>query len=263
MLKALLQNAQRGLYATIGKRLQNLRSTGDDLDRLAILHGSDKRDRPLYTYRYQQHFAPLRRKKLNLLEIGVGGYKDPKAGGNSLRMWKDYFPNSQIHGLDMYDKRAMEEPRIRVHQGNQTDEKCLLEIYRQMGSLDIVIDDGSHFSEHVIFTFNALFPLLSENGIYAIEDTQASYWKFAGGDGENLQNPLTLMNFFKGLADGLNYQEIPRQNYQPTLLEQTVVAIHFYHNLIFVQKGRNEERSNKADFVARLAAEAAHKQRVT
>src|SRR5579862_9147713 len=111
MLKALLQNAQRGLYATIGKRLQNLHSTGDDLDRLAILHGSDKRDRPLYTYRYQQHFAPLRREKLNILEIGVGGYKDPKAGGNSLRMWKDYFPNSQIHGLDMYDKRAMEEPR--------------------------------------------------------------------------------------------------------------------------------------------------------
>ncbi len=254
MLKTLLRHARQGLSAAFGHRLQKLMYAGD-LERLAILHGSDKRDRHFYTSHYRKHFAPLRKKKLNILEIGVGGYKDPKAGGNSLRMWKDYFPNSTIHGLDLYDKSALEERRIKIHKGSQFDGDCLLEICNKMGSLDIVIDDGSHYSEHVIFTFNLLFPLLDENGIYVVEDTQTSYWKFAGGDSENLRNPSTLMNFFKDLVDGLNYQEIPRQNYQPTLLDQTVVAVHFYHNLIFVQKGRNEERSNKAEFVARLAAE--------
>ena len=200
---------------------------------------------------------------MNILEIGIGGYKDPAVGGNSLRMWKDYFPNSTIHGLDLYDKSALAQERIRIHKGNQTDRDCLLEIYNEMGSLDIVIDDGSHFSEHVIFTFNVLFPLLDENGLYVIEDTQTSYWKFAGGDCENLRNPSTLMNFFKDLADGINYQEIPRQNYQPTPMDRTVVAVHFYHNLIFVEKGRNAERSDKPDFVARLAAESAAAPRVS
>jgi len=171
-------------------------------------------------------------------------------------MWKACFPNSTIHGLDLYNKSALEEDRIRIYKGSQFDRNSLLDTYRKMGSVDIVIDDGSHFSEHVIFSFKVLFPLLSENGIYVIEDTQTSYWKFAGGDSEDLRNPSTLMNFFKDLADGLNYQEVPRQGYEPTVFDQTVVGVHFYHNLIFVQKGRNDERSNKADFVARLTAES-------
>ncbi len=124
-------------------------------------------------------------------------------------MWKACFPNSTIHGLDLYNKSALEEDRIRIYKGSQFDRDSLLDTYRKMGSVDIVIDDGSHFSEHVIFSFKVLFPLLSENGIYVIEDTQTSYWKFAGGDSEDLRNPSTLMNFFKDLADGLNYQEVP------------------------------------------------------
>lgn len=257
MLKEVLRHAWQRLFAASARRLKNP-TDGGDLERLAILHHSDKLDSPSYILHYQQHFAGLRKKKLNILEIGVGGYNDNKAGGNSLRMWKDYLPNSTIHGLDMYDKSALAEKRIKLHKGSQFDRDCLLKIYQEMGSIDIVIDDGSHYSEHVIFSFKILFPLLAGNGLYVVEDTQASYWKFAGGDGADLKNPSTLMNFFKDLVDGLNYQEVPRLNYQPTPLDQTVVAVHFYHNLIVIQKGHNEERSNKADFVARLAAEAAN-----
>src|SRR3989338_11469524 len=45
-----------------------------------------------YAQHYARHFAPLRFKKLNILEIGVGGDSDSKNGGESLRMWKAYFP---------------------------------------------------------------------------------------------------------------------------------------------------------------------------
>ena len=256
MLKEVLRHAWQRLSAAFARPRQDLTDDGE-LERLAILHHSDKLDSPSYILHYEQHFAGLRKKKLNILEIGIGGYKDPRGGGNSLRMWKDYFPHSTIHGLDLYDKSALAQERIRIHKGSQFDRDCLLKIHQQMGSIDIVIDDGSHYSEHVIFTFKILFPLLAENGLYVVEDIQTSYWKFAGGDSTDLRNPATLMNFFKDLADGLNYQEVPRQNYQPTLLDQTVVAVHFYHNLIVVQKGHNETRSNKADFIARLTAEAA------
>ncbi|HEX3172482.1 MAG TPA: hypothetical protein VHQ88_17990 [Burkholderiales bacterium] len=256
MLKAVLCRAWLTVSAAFARPPQNT-GAADDLERLAVLHGSDKRDRPSYTAHYQRHFAPLRNKKLNILEIGVGGYDDNRAGGNSLRMWKDYFPHSAIHGLDIYDKSALTEARITLHKGSQFDRACLEKIYAEMGTPDIVIDDGSHHSEHVIFTFKILFPLLAEHGLYVIEDTQTSYWPFAGGDGADLRNPATLMNYFKDLADGLNYQEVPRLNYQPTLFDRTIVAVHFYHNLIVVQKGHNEERSNKAEFVARMAAESA------
>src|SRR4051812_10712004 len=68
-----------------------------NLSSLAILHGSDKYGGHFYTPHYQQHFAPLRRRKINLLEIGIGGYSEPANGGASLRMWKSYFSRANIH----------------------------------------------------------------------------------------------------------------------------------------------------------------------
>lgn len=53
------------------------------------------------------------------------------------------------------------------------------------------------------------------------------------------------MNFFKALTDCLNFAEIPRTDYEPTSFDKTIVAIHFYHNLVFIEKGRNDEGSNK------------------
>jgi hypothetical protein len=36
-----------------------------------------------------------------MLEIGVGGYDSPISGGESLRMWKTYFPFAKIFALDI------------------------------------------------------------------------------------------------------------------------------------------------------------------
>jgi len=109
-----------------------------------------------------------------------------------------------------------------------------------------MIDDGSHLNEHVITSFRTLFPLLAEDGIYVIEDTQTSYWPKFGGDSYNLNNANTIMNFLKTLTDGLNYEEIARKDYPPSYFDQNIVSLHFYHNLVFIYKGRNEEGSNSA-----------------
>ncbi len=52
------------------------------------------------------------------------------------------------------------------------------------------------------------------------------------------------MNFFKGLADSLNYEEIIRPGYIPTYFDKNIVFMHFYHNLIFIYKGKNNEGSH-------------------
>jgi len=93
-----------------------------------------------------------------ILEIGVGGYGDHEAGGNSLRMWKAYFPHSQIFGLDLYDKRQHEESRIRIFQGDQGSAAVLRRVAASIGPLDIIIDDGSHLNHQLIRKFSALFP---------------------------------------------------------------------------------------------------------
>ena len=86
----------------------------DDLTNLASHYGTDKWGIHRYTPHYQQHFSHLRLNKLNLLEIGVGGYEDPNQGGESLRMWKHYFPNGKIDSIDIFDKSALQEERIKI-----------------------------------------------------------------------------------------------------------------------------------------------------
>lgn len=227
--------------------VNNIRSIGlsDDLDRLGEIYESDKTGRHFYTQHYQLHFNRFRNSEIKLLEIGVGGYENPKLGGNSLRMWKKYFPLGKIYSIDIYDKSSLQENRIKIFKGSQIDKDFLESVTQETGGLDIIIDDGSHINEHVIETFRLLFPKLNDGGIYVVEDTQTSYWPYYyGGDSYNFEKPDTIMNYFKKLTDCLNYKEFRNPSYQPTYYDMNIISIHFYHNLIFIYKGKNEEESS-------------------
>jgi hypothetical protein len=148
----------------------------DDLNRLALLFGTDKWGSHWYTPHYERYFQPLKHKSLNMLEIGVGGYENTDKGAGSLRMWKAYFRKNRIVGIDICDKTHFSEHRIDIRQCDQTDSEALLRLSNEYGGFDIIVDDGSHLNEHVIKTFHLLFPLLRQNGIYVVEDTQTAYW---------------------------------------------------------------------------------------
>ena len=219
-----------------------------DLNRLALSFGTDKWGRHWYTQHYQRCFQSLRKKQLNLLEIGVGGYENSEDGAESLRMWKTYFRNAQIVGLDICDKTHFREPRIDIRQGDQTDADALRKLSAEYNGFDIIIDDGSHLNEHIVKTFHILFPLLRPNGIYTIEDIQTSYWPTWGG---GIDNPQSSMTFFKSLVDGLNHVEYPVEGYTPTYFDKNIVEIAFFHNLIIIRKGDNNERCNVPDLLQR------------
>jgi len=262
---ALLIEARRYLERTLGgkqidrlKRIQAQRFRwlqyligrllfGSNLKALAVINNTDKWGSHWYAGHYETHFAGLRRKRINLLEIGIGGYDDPGLGGGSLRMWRTYFPKGRIYGVDIYDKSLHNERRIKTFKGSQADEGFLLHVIGSIGHVDIIIDDGSHLNEHVLRTFAILFPRLGENGVYVIEDTQTSYWPEYGGSSNDLDRADTVMGFLKKLADGLNYAEFKRSGYQPTYYDKHIVSMHFYHNIVFIQKGSNVERSNFLD----------------
>lgn len=217
----------------------------NNLNKLAVIHKADKYGVHFYTPHYQHFFKPFKYKKNNILEIGVGGYDDPIRGGSSLRMWKTYFPFSKIYSLDIYDKSALQQSRIKIYQGSQVDKNVLNQIIKDVGEFDLIIDDGSHINEHVITTFEYLFPKLKNGGFYVIEDTQTSYWKDFGGDSENFNKVGTIYKYFKDKIDGLNYMEFEIDNYEPNYYEQNIVSMHFFHNMIFIQKNTNNELSNK------------------
>jgi radical SAM superfamily enzyme YgiQ (UPF0313 family)/MoaA/NifB/PqqE/SkfB family radical SAM enzyme/Tfp pilus assembly protein PilF len=234
----------------------------DDLAALARAFKTDKEGEHFYAQHYQRAFQSRRLERLNILEIGIGGYDNPTEGGASLRMWKAYFPNSRIFGIDIHDKSYHDEDRIKTFQGSQVDEEFLLRVAAEIGRIDIIIDDGSHLNEHVITTFKILFPILSPDGMYVVEDVQTSYWESVEGQdwggSKDLKAPHTSMNFFKGLVDGLNHEEYTIANYSPGYFDEHIVSMQFAHNLIFIQKGVNKEGSNVlAKVRAREAAQRA------
>lgn len=211
----------------------------NDLNYLATVYKTDKWGKHFYTPHYFLHFSSFKNKRVKLLEIGIGGYEIPTQGGGSLRMWERFFSKGEIHGLDIYDKTILEEGRIKIHVGSQIDKEFLEGLSQKIGGFDIIIDDGSHLNHHIISTFEILFPILKDNGIYVIEDVQTSYWKDFGGDPENPDSKLTAVGYFKNLIHGLNYTEFPDMEYIPNYFDRSITSIHFYHNLIFIFKGKN------------------------
>ena len=130
----------------------------NNLSRLAAHFGTDKWNDHWYTQHYQRYFEPLRKLPLNLLEIGIGGYDDSAEGGQSLRMWKAFFPRARIVGLDLHDKTQFAQSRIDIRVGDQTDATLLAALSAEYGGFDIIIDDGSHLSAHVIRPSASCFP---------------------------------------------------------------------------------------------------------
>ncbi|MFJ8856817.1 hypothetical protein ACIRD8_00105 [Streptomyces sp. NPDC102451] len=216
----------------------------DDLCKLAKHFRTDKWGTHRYAQHYQRHLQHLKDDSINLLEIGVGGYSRAGQGGASLRMWKHFFPNARIYGMDIQDKSFVDEDRITTFIGDQSDPGSLVGVAAKVGTLDVIIDDGSHLSPHILTTFETLFPLLRDGGIYAVEDTQTSYWPEWQGS-EDRDDPKTSMSMLKRLADGLNYEEFVDADYEPSYSDLNIVGMHFYHNLVIIEKGKNAEGTNK------------------
>ena len=214
------------------------------LTQIARRTGTDKWGVHFYTPHYERHLGHLRDESFVLLEIGVGGYSRDGEGGASLRMWRRFFGRAEIVGLDLEDKSFVDRPRITTVRGDQTDPAVLTSIVDRFGAPLVVVDDGSHRPSDIVATFEVLFPLLPDGAVYAIEDTQTSYWPEFGGS-EDLDSPDTTMAFVKRLLDGLNHEEYVDLAYQSSYTDTHVRAVHCYHNLVVIEKGDNREGSNK------------------
>ncbi|MDZ4748612.1 MAG: class I SAM-dependent methyltransferase [Saprospiraceae bacterium] len=208
----------------------------DDLTALAKVYKTDKWGHHFYTPIYEKWFQHLRHKPISLLEIGVGGYTKTHQGGDSLRMWKRYFYKGNITGIDIYDKSALQENRIKIVKGDQTDRAFLTELTNADGPFDIIVDDGSHVQSHIITSFETLFPLMKPGSIYVIEDTQTSYWPKYEGSTIDMHQVPSAMNYFIHRVHGVNRSEW-RGDIPPTAIpDEGIGSISFYHNLIFVVK---------------------------
>ena len=186
----------------------------DSLLKIGLRHETDKPGHQFLPH-YDAIFTPWRDEPVRVLEIGINN--QPTQEGGSLRMWREYFPNAEIIGVDAMPEKAFTEDRIRVFTGLQGDGNFLREVVAATGPLDIVVDDGSHCSCDHIASFGILWPHVSAGGWYCIEDCQSIFndcWTLPGDRTildviwERLKSILTTgedsINEVRIIGDGCN-----------------------------------------------------------
>ena len=178
------------------------------LNKLAIHRGTDKSSE-IHNYcdKYEKYLPFKRDEKLNILEIGV-------LNGQSLLTWKDYFYESKIVGIDINsDCKQYEDlnKNISVEIGSQVDHVFLNNVMREHGPFDMILDDGSHMNDHVIFSFEHLFQSVKPGGVYVVEDVSTSYWEHYGG---KKYGKGTMMEYFKAITDEVNYFGEEQEDFQ-------------------------------------------------
>lgn len=138
------------------------------MEEIFLRYDTDKNARHHnYPRQYENLFRDFKDKDgLKFLEIGV-------FGGNSLRAWRDFFTGKDrmILGVDICEEQKFEEDGLHIEIGNATDKEFMERIHEQYGPFDVILDDGSHINVDVIRSFELLFPLLKDGGLYVIEDT--------------------------------------------------------------------------------------------
>ncbi len=105
-----------------------------------------------------------------VFECGIG--RQPGKPGASLRVWKEYFKNSQIYGADINKDVLFEDDRIKTFYVDQLNTSSIEVMWEKIGikNFDIIIDDGLHTTDANINLFINSFNKLKKNGIYIIED---------------------------------------------------------------------------------------------
>jgi len=139
----------------------------------------DKLDKIQYFPVYDELLGNKKEQIRKVMEIGIGStnpsypwnmnfwlYTQPTyRPGDSLRAWRDYFPNATIYGQNINPATVICEDRILTRCADSTQTVAFSE-----ETFDLIIDDGCHNFESQIATFKNFWPHLAENGIYVIED---------------------------------------------------------------------------------------------
>ncbi|WP_420404535.1 hypothetical protein [Nisaea sp.] len=178
---------------------------------------------------YERYFEKFINQSINVLEIGIGE-------GGSLQMWKAFFgPHARIVGVDVVEEKlSFEEDQIQIRIGDQSDERFLRSIVQEFGGFDVIIDDGSHQQAHIRTAFDVLYPALSRNGVYVVEDLHTAYWESYGG---GYLNEESFIEFAKSKIDEL-HADYDDSSMSSTKFTRTTVGIHFYDSVCVFERGQ-------------------------
>ena len=183
---------------------------------------------------YEDHFSKFRGKNITFVEIGV-------FNGGSLKIWKNYFgPNSRIIGIDINPEcKKFANDGIEIYIGNQSDPLFWENFFKEVGNVDIILDDGGHTNEQQLITLLESLNFINNGGVHIVEDVHASYLKRYG-------NPTkySFINFSKKSIDDINFT-FPKIGSFKNSINKIVHSIEFFESIVAFKVNRDLCNENK------------------
>lgn len=140
-------------------------------NKLGIDKGTEHYEQHSYTLIYETLFEEYKNKHLRMFEIGIN---DPRYLNSSVHLWSQYFEYLYFVGFDIKDCSRFDNEKIHTFKGDQGNVDDLNRAIEKFGGeYDVIIDDGSHYHEHHMISFNTLYQHVKPGGHYIIEDLQA------------------------------------------------------------------------------------------
>lgn len=143
-----------------------------------------------YTNTYEKYMEPIRTKDLSMMEIGVCDKRFPYA---SINMWLRYFQNVDFYAMDNFWGHTIDD---KLGDVRELTDRGVNFVYADQGSFvdwnqlnnmlpdkfDLIVEDGSHWPNHMMISLWKSIGLLKTGGYYFMED---------------IQNPLKSRGWFK------------------------------------------------------------------
>ena len=202
-----------------------------------VNHSSDKWE-PYFEI-YERHLRKFRGQPVNLVEVGV-------QKGGSLEMWSDYFGGgATITGIDVDPECAnlkYDAKNINVLIGDQGSPEFWDSFLSQYQTpIDIFIDDGGHYMDQQILTFEKVFPRMPVGSIYICEDVHTSYMPHNGG-GYGVKS--SFINYAKGYVDVIHsnwINEFDTELDRKKKIGKDLTGVFFYDSVVVFEKSGKKE----------------------
>lgn len=186
-------------------------------------------------------------KPITFVEIGV-------LDGGSLFMWREFFGNgARIIGVDLNPNAVKwREHGFEIYVGDQSNPQFWVNFFREIGDIDILLDDGGHRNIQQIVTVQSSLPHVLDGGLVIVEDTQTSFMKF-----ETFLR-FTFISFLQQKIKSL-YSRSDELNLSKDIFSKSVSSIEFFTGICVLHINRslckssqrvenNGKRSFQSDF---------------
>jgi hypothetical protein len=144
---------------------------------------TDKNTTHSYLPLYQELLKSKKDTATNVLEIGIGDYSEKN--GASIKLWRDYFTNATIYGLDILPKERVydelfNDNRVKLYTSIDAydDEFFTNNFLNKNIKFDFMLDDGTRTLESMLQFIRLYSQVMKDDGILIIEDVQSIDWIF-------------------------------------------------------------------------------------